>query len=416
MQIIKFCLVATLMLAAPPLLAQGSKTKSKQAAAAGGKNVTTAASAVAPNSQVNLPGAPPVSIAARSWLLVDVTTGQTLAAYEPDIKVEPASLTKLMTAYLAFAALKEKKLTLDARPPVSPLAYKAEGSRMFVDPAKPATVEELLNGMIVQSGNDASIILAEAVGGSEQVFSELMNKEAKRLGMKNSQYRNATGLPHPEHYTSAGDLAILTRRLIADHPTFYSLYSTKEYTYNNIKQPNRNRLLLIDPTVDGVKTGHTDAAGWCLITSAKRDAVGAGLPRRLIAVILGAASESARVIESQKLLNFGFQNFDALKLYSKGQTLANYPVWKGKSNEVVASFDQDVVITVAKGQSDKIKADIDRIETLVAPIAAGQRLGTLKIKLNDKVLLERPVVAQAAIEEAGFFGRQYDAIRMMLKK
>lgn len=417
MQNLKIFLVAAVILLAPPTLAQSNKAKPKQgASAASGASKNAAASAIAPNSQVNLPGAPPVSIAARSWLLLDVTTGQTLAAYEPDVKVEPASLTKLMTAYLAFSALKEKKLTLDARPPVSPLAYKAEGSRMFVDPAKPATVEELLNGMIVQSGNDASIVLAEAVAGSEQVFSELMNKEAKRLGMKNSQYRNATGLPHPEHYATANDLAILTRRLITDHPTFYSLYSSKDYTYNNIKQPNRNRLLLIDPTVDGVKTGHTDAAGYCLITSAKRDAVGGGLPRRLIAVVLGAASESARVIESQKLLNFGFQNFDALKLYSKGQVVANYPVWKGKANEVVASFDQDVLITVAKGQNDKIKADIERIETLVAPIAAGQRLGTLKIKLNDKVLLERPVIAQAAIEEAGFFGRQYDAIRMMLKK
>lgn len=398
-----------LLCLAAPALAQANKSKGKPAPAA-------TPIAAATNSQINLPGAPSIALAARSWLLVDATTGQTLAGYEPDSKVEPASLTKLMTAYLTFSALKEKKLTLDVRPPVSPVAYKAEGSRMFVDPAKPATVEELLHGMIVQSGNDASIILAEAVAGSEGSFAELMNKEAARIGMKGTKYRNSTGLPDAQHFATASDLAILARRLIVDHPTFYPLYSTKEYSYNNIKQPNRNRLLFIDPTVDGLKTGHTEAAGYCLIASSSRDQPNGGGPRRLISVVLGAASESARAIESQKLLNYGFQNFDAIKLYSKGQTLATYEVWKGKTAELKAGFDQDVMITVAKGQSDKVKADVERVQPLIAPITAGQRIGTIRVKLDDKVLLERPLLAQAGVEEAGIFGRAYDSIRMMLKR
>lgn len=396
-------------------VAQSAKNN-KAKAAAPATAATASAGAAATASQVNLPGAPSIALAARSWLLLDATTGQTLAAYEPNTKVEPASLTKIMTAYLAFSAIKDKKLAPDARPPVSPLAWKAEGSRMFVDPAKPASVDELLQGMIVQSGNDASIILAEAVAGSEGSFAELMNKEAARLGMKNTQYRNSTGLPHPEHYATANDLALLTRRLINDHPNFYPLYSTKEYTYNNIKQPNRNRLLFIDPTVDGVKTGHTDAAGYCLIASSKRDQPNGGVSRRLISVVLGASSESARAIESQKLLNYGFQNFDAVRLYTKGQAVGTYEVWKGKANELAAGFDQDVVLTVAKGQADKIKADVERVSPLIAPIQAGQRIGTLRVKLDDKLLLERPVLAQAAVAEAGIFGRTYDTIRLWIKR
>lgn len=399
-----------------PAIAQSAKNNKSKAVAAPATTGAASAGAVATASQVNLPGAPSIALAARSWLLLDATTGQTLAAYEPNTKVEPASLTKLMTAYLTFSAIKDKRLALDARPPVSPLAWKAEGSRMFVDPAKPASVDELLHGMIVQSGNDASIILAEAVAGSEGSFAELMNKETVRLGMKNTQYRNSTGLPHPEHYATASDLALLTRRLISDHPNFYSLYSTKEYTYNNIKQPNRNRLLFIDPTVDGVKTGHTDAAGYCLIASSKRDQPDGGVSRRLISVVLGASSESARAIESQKLLNYGFQNFDSVRLYAKGQAVGTYEVWKGKANELAAGFDQDVVLTVAKGQADKIKADVERVSPLIAPILAGQRIGTLRVKLDDRVLLERPLLAQAAVEEAGLFGRAYDTIRLWIKR
>jgi D-alanyl-D-alanine carboxypeptidase (penicillin-binding protein 5/6) len=321
-----------------------------------------------------------------------------------------------MTAYLAFAALKEKRLTPDQRPPVSPAAWKAIGSRMFVDPAKPAMVEELLRGMIVQSGNDASIILAEAVAGSEDVFAQRMNQEAQRMGLKNTQFRNATGLPDPQHYSTARDLATLATRLIQDFPQNYALYSEKEYTYNNIRQPNRNRLLFVDPSVDGVKTGHTDAAGFCLIASSRREQPGAGFQRRLLSVVLGAASEAARAIESQKLLNWGFQNFDAVRVFAKGQPAGTYPVWKGAANEVKAGFDGDVFVTVPKGQAGAVKAEIERVQPLVAPVAKGQRIGTLRVKLGDQVLAERPLLALDAVEQAGMFGRAWDTIRLWMAK
>ena len=360
---------------------------------------------------------PPPSLAARSALLLDMSSGQTLAATDADMKIEPASLTKLMTAYLVFAALRDRKLTPDQRPPVSAPAYKAIGSRMFVDPAKPATVDELLHGMIVQSGNDASIVLAEAIAGTEAGFAELMNREAERLGMKNTRYRNATGLPDPAHYTTARDLARLTVRLIEDFPQDYAkYYSLKEYTYNKIRQPNRNRLLFLDPSVDGVKTGHTDAAGYCLIASSRRDQAGSGFHRRLLSVVTGTASESARAIESQKLLNYGFQNYEAAKVLTAGQPLGRYQVWKGAANDVPAGFDQDVFVTVAKGQAGAIKAEVERVQPLIAPVARGQRIGTLRVKLGDQVLAERPVLALAAVDQAGVFGRAWDTIRLWINK
>jgi len=363
------------------------------------------------------PQLPPPSLAARSSLLLDMSSGQTLAATDVDMKIEPASLTKLMTAYLVFAALRDKKLTPDQRPPVSALAYKAIGSRMFVEPAKPATVDELLHGMIVQSGNDASIVLAEAVAGTEAGFAELMNREAERIGMKNTRFRNATGLPDPAHYTTARDLGLLAVRLIEDFPQAYAkYYSLKEYTYNRIRQPNRNRLLFLDPTVDGVKTGHTDAAGYCLIASSRREQAGSGFHRRLLSVVTGAASESARAIESQKLLNYGFQNFEAVKVLTAGQPLGNYQVWKGAANEVSAGFVADVFVTVAKGQAGAIKAEVERVQPLIAPVARGQRIGTMRVKLGDQVLAERPVLALAAVEQAGVFGRAWDTIRLWINK
>jgi D-alanyl-D-alanine carboxypeptidase (penicillin-binding protein 5/6) len=359
---------------------------------------------------------PPPSLAARSWLLVDVTTGQVLAASEPDQRVEPASLTKLMTAYLAFAALKEKRITLEQRPPVSQAAWRAIGSRMFVDPKKPATVDELLHGMIVVSGNDASIILAEAIGGSEEGFAQLMNREAQRMGMKNTQFRNATGLPDPQHYSSARDLATLATRLIQDYPQNYGLYSLKEYAYNNIRQPNRNRLLFIDPSVDGVKTGHTEAAGYCLIASSRREQPGAGFQRRLLTVVLGTASEASRAIESQKLLNHGFQNFDAVRVFAKDQAAGSYQVWKGAAGEVKAGFDADVMVSVPKGQAGAIKAEIERVQPLVAPVAKGQRIGTLRVRLGDQLIAERPLLALDAVDQAGIFGRAWDTIRLWMAK
>jgi len=358
----------------------------------------------------------PPTIAARSWLLLDITSGQTLAASEPDLKVEPASLTKLMTAYLAFSAIRDKRLALDQRPAVSRRAWRAIGSRMFVDPAKPATVDELLHGMIIQSGNDASIILAEALAGTEESFAQQMNREAQRMGLKNTQFRNATGLPDPEHYTTARDLATLASRLISDFPQNYSLYSQREYTYNNIRQPNRNRLLAIDPSVDGVKTGHTEAAGYCLIASARRDQPGGGFQRRLLSVVLGAASDSSRMIESQKLLNWGFQNFDALRVFAKDQEAATYQVWKGAAPEVKAGLAEDLVVTIPRGQASAVKAEIERVQPLVAPVTKGQRIGTLRVKLGEQQIAERPVIALGAVDEAGFVGRLWDTIRLWFEK
>lgn len=361
--------------------------------------------------QVPLP-----TIAARSWLLLDVTSGQVIAAHEPDIRIEPASLTKLMTAHLAFNAIEDKRITLDMRPPVSNAAWKAIGSRMFVDPGKPATVEELLNGLIVQSGNDASIILAEAIAGTEQAFAERMNQEAQRLGMANTRFRNATGLPDPEHYTTARDLALLATQVVTAHPGFYPLYSKKEYTYNNIRQSNRNRLLFVDPSVDGLKTGHTEAAGYCLIATARREQPGASFERRLLSVVLGASSESVRAIESQKLLNWGFQNFDAVRVQAKGQPSGDYQVWKGASDVVSGGVDQDLVVTVPRGQADKVVGEIERVQPLVAPLAAGERIGTLRVKLEGNVIAERPLVALQAVEQAGWFGRAWDSLMMMFAK
>ncbi|MEN9314438.1 MAG: D-alanyl-D-alanine carboxypeptidase dacC precursor [Pseudomonadota bacterium] len=360
---------------------------------------------------------PAPALAARSWLLIDVTSGQTIAGTDADRKVEPASLTKLMTAYLAFSALQQKKLSPDQRPAVSQAAWKAIGSRMFVDPAKPATVDELLQGMIVQSGNDASIILAEAIAGSEEAFVQLMNREAQRMGMTNTQFRNSTGLPDPQHYSTARDLARLATRLIVDFPQNYGLYSMKEYTYNGIRQPNRNRLLFIDPSVDGVKTGHTEAAGYCLIASSRREQPGSnGLERRLLSVVLGAPTEAARAVESQKLLNYGFQGFDAVRIFSRGQSAGSFQVWKGVAGEVKAGFDSEVVVSVPRGQAASVKAEIERIQPLVAPIAQGQRLGVLRVRLGEQVLFERPLVALTAVEQAGLIGRAWDSLRLWMSR
>jgi D-alanyl-D-alanine carboxypeptidase (penicillin-binding protein 5/6) len=358
---------------------------------------------------------PAPEIAARSWLLMDMTTHTVLYSQNPDERVEPASLTKLMTAYVVFDWLKQKRLTLTQRPPVSQAAYKAIGSRMFVDPRSPATVEELLNGLIVQSGNDAAIILAEAVAGSEAQFAAIMNKEAKRIGMQNTSFTNASGLPDPNHYSTARDLATLAMRLIEDHPEYYPMYSRKDFVYNNIRQPNRNRLLSTDPSVDGLKTGHTDAAGYCLISSSKRPQPESGVERRILSVLMGASSETSRAIESQKLLNYGFQNFDAVQVYKKDQVVDSYPVWKGKAPQIKAGFARDVMVTVPRAQAGNVKGEVERMEPLVAPITAGQTIGTLRVRLGDKVLSETPMIALETVEPAGWLVRTWDTIRLWIK-
>ena len=350
--------------------------------------------------------APPVVIAARSWFLFDVNSSQELASANPDERVEPASLTKLMTAYLSFAAIKQGTLKLNQTVPVSERAWRAQGSRMFIDMKKPVTVDELLRGMIVQSGNDACIALAEIIAGTEEGFAQMMNREVQRLGLKNTQFRNSTGLPDPQHYSTARDMALLATALIRDFPEFYPIYSTKEYRYNNITQPNRNRLLWSDPHVDGVKTGHTEAAGYCLVASAKRDS------RRLLSVVLGTASDTARASESQRLLDYGFQYFDNAKIYSGGQAVSQLRVYKGQQGTVKAGFINDFTLTVPKGQANQIKVQLISQQPLLAPIGVGQRIATLKVFLGDKPLSEYPAVALEAVPVAGIFGRAWDTVRL----
>ena len=323
----------------------------------------------------------PPSVIGRAWVLADLSSGKVLAAEKAGERFEPASLTKLMTAYLVFAALKEKKLSLEQQISVSERASRAPGSRMFVDPRKPVAVDELVRGMVIQSGNDACIALAEAVAGSEEAFAQAMNREAARLGMKNTMFMNASGLPDPRHYSTAHDLHLLAAALIRDFPEQYAqYYSQKQFRYNNITQPNRNRLLWLDPTVDGVKTGFTEAAGYCLIASSRRG------PRRLLSVLLGSTSEAARAQESQKLLNWGFQFFDAVKLYDKGRTVKEIEVWKGEKREVKAGFQRDLVVTVAKGQAEKLKAELLTQSPIIAPVSTGQRVGALRVSLDGNPL------------------------------
>jgi D-alanyl-D-alanine carboxypeptidase (penicillin-binding protein 5/6) len=351
--------------------------------------------------------APPV--AAKSHLLIDYHSQQVLSSQNALERVEPASLTKLMTAYLTFSALRQKQIQAAQTVVVSERALKIEGSRMFIEPRKPVTVDELMRGMIVQSGNDACIALAELIAGSEAAFAQMMNREAQRLGMKNTHFVNATGLSDPQHYSTAYDLALLAIAIIRDFPDFHPLYSMKEYRYNNITQPNRNRLLWSDPTVDGMKTGYTENAGYCLITSARRG------ERRLISVVLGTASEAARATESQKLLNFGFQFYDSVKLYEKGQAVMALQIWKGGSNSVKAGFVESMYVSVPKGQADKLKANVESSQPLLAPVNAGQKIGLMKLTLDGKPFLEVPVVALESVALAGILGRGWDTIRLLFK-
>jgi D-alanyl-D-alanine carboxypeptidase (penicillin-binding protein 5/6) len=345
-------------------------------------------------------------VAAKSWLLLDYSTGQALASYNPDERVEPASLTKMMTAYVVLAAMKEGKLKPGQNVPVSERAWKTQGSRMFIEPNRPVTVDELLHGMIVQSGNDACVALAEAVAGSEEAFAQLMNREAQRLGLKATRFANSTGLSDPQHYSTARDLGALAAALIRDFPEHYPLYALREYTYNRITQANRNRLLWLDPAVDGVKTGHTENAGYCLVASAKRG------PRRLLAVVMGTTSDGMRTQESQKLLNFGFQFFDAVTLYAKDQAVSQLRVWKGAQNIVKAGFLDDFILSLPKGAADKVKADLVSQQPLMAPVHKGQRVATLKLSLDGKPYGEYPVVALDTVPVAGMIGRAWDTMRL----
>jgi len=353
------------------------------------------------------PGAPVApTIAAASWVLVDTLSGQTLGAANPDERRDPASLTKLMTAYVAFGALRAKTITPSQMVQVSQRAWKAEGSRMFIEPRKAVSVDELLHGVIIQSGNDASVAVAELVSGSEDAFVTRMNEEAARLNLTSTHFVNATGLSHPQHYSTAADIARLAAALIRDYPEFYPIYSQKDFRYNNITQSNRNRLLWTDPYVDGVKTGHTDSAGWCLVASAKR------ADRRLVSVVLGAGSDASRAAESQKLLNWGFQAFDTVSLYQSGKPVTTLRVWKGGKQEVNAGFVADRYLTLPKGKADKLALTLESKEPLIAPVLNGQPVGMVKVALEGQPVAEFPMIALEEVPLANLFGRAVDTVKL----
>ena len=363
-------------------------------------------------------------VAARSYLLIDVTANQILAAQNIDAPLEPASLTKLMSAYLVFDALKAKKLSLQQALPVSERAWKMPGSRMFIDPKMQVPVEDLIKGMVVQSGNDATVALAEGVAGSVERFVQRMNEQAQALGMKNTAYKNPEGLTEAGHTTTARDLSILAQRLMSDFPEFMAFYAVKKYRYPGTpaaNDTNRNLLLFRDPSVDGLKTGHTQAAGYCLIATAQRDFpnLGAGNQpgaRRLLAIVLGAASENARANEAQKLLNWGYTAFEAVKLFDANQAVVSPAVWKGRSSVVRIGRPQPIVIAVPSGTGAKLKTEVVRRDPLVAPFQRGQAMGTLRIRVDEQApISEVPLVALEAVEEAGVIGRAWDAIRLWIK-
>jgi D-alanyl-D-alanine carboxypeptidase (penicillin-binding protein 5/6) len=356
-------------------------------------------------------------IAAHAYLLVDVTAQQVLAQSNADQPVEPASLTKLMSAYLVFQALKAKKITLEQTLTVSERAWKMQGSRMFIDPKMQVPVLDLIKGMIVQSGNDATIVLAEGLGGTVEHFVAMMNSQAQTLGMKNTTYKNPEGLPAPGHVTTARDLGTLAIRLMQDFPEFVGYYAIKQYHFAGTpaaNQSNRNLLLFRDPSVDGLKTGHTDAAGFCLVATAKRDAPGVGT-RRLLSILLGATSENARATETQKLLNWGYSAYEAVKLFDASQPLLSPVVWKGKSSHAKLGRFLPIVVAIPAGASGRLQTQVARPEPLVAPFQRGQLLGSLKVTLDQQPWVELPLVVLETVEQAGWLGRTWDAVRLGVK-
>jgi D-alanyl-D-alanine carboxypeptidase (penicillin-binding protein 5/6) len=369
-------------------------------------------------------------VAARAYLLMDVSANQILASKELDMPVEPASLTKLMTAYLVFDALRTKKLDLKQALPVSVRAWKMPGSRMFIDPKMQVPVEDLIKGMIVQSGNDATMALAEGVGGTAERFVQMMNDQAKVLGMKSTGYKNPEGLTEAGHTTTARDLSILATRLMSDFPDYVGFYAIKKYRYPGTpaaNDSNRNLLLFRDPTVDGLKTGYTEAAGYCMVATARRDFISPATPgnaagptatggsRRLLSIVLGTANENARANESQKLLNWGFTAYEAVKLFDADQAVVSANVWKGAQNTVKLGRSQAIVVSVPAGSAAKLTTQVVRTEPLVAPIAKGHQVGILKVLSGDQTVGEVPLLALEAVEQAGILGRAWDSIRLWIR-
>jgi D-alanyl-D-alanine carboxypeptidase (penicillin-binding protein 5/6) len=376
---------------------------------------TAAALLAAGHAAAQLPTPP--EVAARQYLLIDLTSKQVLAERDADTPAEPASLTKLMTAYLVFNALRDGKFKLQQELPVSRRAWderKGGASVMFIDPKMRPTVNELLHGLIVQSGNDAAVALAEGVAGSVDAFVLAMNRQAQAWGLKNTQYRNVTGLTEPGHHSSARDVAYVASRIIAEHPSFFPLYSVRSYTFNGIKQDNRNRLLARDATVDGMKTGRTDAAGWCLVATAQRDApIG---KRRLLSVVLGAAGDDARAAESHKLLEWGFGAWDAVRAFTPQQVVASVPLWKGAQREAKLGVAAELIVTVPHGEGPRLKHTLRRDDPLLAPLTAGQRVGTLQLSTAAGTpVASVPLVAMEAMPAAGFVGRTWDSLRLWMR-
>ena len=354
-----------------------------------------------------IPKAP--SVAAKSYLLIDFDSGQVLAEKDVDAQMEPASITKMMTAYVVFKELAAGSLQLNDMVTVSEKAWRTPGSRMFIQEGKQVSVEHLIQGMIVQSGNDATVALAEQVAGSEETFAAYMNRHGEELSLSGSHFTNSTGLPDKEHYTTARDIARIAKALISDFPAYYKWYSQREFTFNEIAQYNRNKLLWRDESVDGIKTGHTDSAGYCLVTSAKRGDM------RLISVVLGTKSESARASASQALLNYGFRFFETHKLYDARSKLTDARVWKGAVNEVPLGLDDTLYVTVPRGRYQALAASIEVQKTILAPVAEGQSYGSVQVRLDGDLLADPPLVALQAIPEGSFWQRIVDEAMLYLE-
>lgn len=361
-------------------------------------------------AQPDQPPAAPI-LAAKSYLLYDYTSNQVLVNQNGDERMEPASLTKLMTAYLAFDALKHGTLTIDQKltVPAAAVRNSDDESRMLLEAGQKVKVDDLLRGLIVQSGNDAAITLADNIAGSEAGFVGMMNEEAKRMGMNNTHFANPVGLPDEQNYTTASDLAVLAAAIVREYPQYYPLFGLREFTFNNITQANRNRLLWLDPYVDGMKTGHTDSAGFCLVSSAKRD------DHRLISVMFGADTDSLRATESQKLMNFGFQNFDAVRLYRKDQPVSQVRIWKGTESTLDVGFRHDLFVTIPKGTLPQLKAIMETRQPLLAPVMGGQQIGVLKLTLAGKPYAEFPLLALDKVPLANVFSRGWDSISLIFQ-
>ncbi|WP_020208096.1 D-alanyl-D-alanine carboxypeptidase family protein [Gilvimarinus chinensis] len=364
--------------------------------------------AVSTNAQQVLIPAPP-QLAASAYLLLDAETGKVLVEHNADEQLPPASLTKMMTSYIVTHELEQGRLGEQDLVNVSVKAWKMGGSKMFVREGTQVPVMDLLRGVIIQSGNDASVALAEHIAGGEDAFADVMNQTASLLGMNNTHYVNSTGWPAEGHLTTARDLALLAKAIIVDHPQYYPLYAEKYFEYNGINQPNRNRLLFRDDSVDGLKTGHTEAAGYCLVASAKRSDM------RLISVVMGTSSENSRAAETQKLLAYGFRYFENTTVYRAGEELDSGRIWYGTTDQVVLTVADDIRLTVPRGSRDSIEANLKLPETLKAPVSSGEQLGTVTLSLNGEVLAEVPAVAAEAVEEAGFFARLIDSLKLFIK-